>query len=68
MSAFTRSLKDPFFPARSAGIGALASTISYYSAQDVATRILPALCHMTIDSEKSVREQVGVELNVMMSL
>ena len=59
VSAFTRSLKDPFAPARNAGIGALAATISDYSPSDIATRILPTLCHMTIDNEKTVREHVG---------
>lgn len=59
VSAFTRSLKDPFPPARGAGIGALGSTHSYYTPQDIATRILPALCHMTIDNEQSIRDQVS---------
>jgi SCY1-like protein 1 len=66
ISALTRSLKDPFSPARSAGIGALAETISYYSAQDTATRILPALCHMTVDQEKSVRDQTFKVIKLFM--
>lgn len=65
VSAFTRSLKDPFPPARGAGIVALASTHSYYSAQNIAMRILPALCHMTIDTEQSVRDQVGGSLSLL---
>ncbi|XP_019862656.1 PREDICTED: N-terminal kinase-like protein, partial [Amphimedon queenslandica] len=57
VSAFTRSLKDPFPPARSAGIGALGSTLSYYTPVDMATRIIPSLSHMTVDKDQSVREQ-----------
>ena len=58
VSAFTRALKDPFPPARKAGIGGLAATHSYYSPEDVAGRVLPALCTMTVDKDKSVRQQV----------
>ena len=58
ISAFARSLKDPFPPARIAGITGLASTNQYYTPGDVANKILPTLCPMTIDKEKSVREQV----------
>ena len=68
MSAFTRSLKDPFPPARSAGIGGLGSTHSYYSAVDMATRIIPSLSHMTVDKDQSVREQVGVACVIVSQL
>ena len=57
-SAFLRALKDPFPPARCAGIGAMAATHGYYGNVDVATRVLPALCSMTIDTERAVRVQV----------
>ena len=57
-SAFLRSLKDPFPPARCAGIRAMADTHSYYLTSDVAMRLLPALCTMTVDGDKTVRDQV----------
>ncbi|XP_021378015.1 N-terminal kinase-like protein [Mizuhopecten yessoensis] len=57
ISAFLRALKDPFPPARQAGILALAATQNYYQLKEVANRILPPLCAMTMDPEKSVRDQ-----------
>ncbi|GFX28043.1 n-terminal kinase-like protein [Trichonephila clavipes] len=56
ISAFVRALRDPFPPARTAAILALAATEHYYSIQDCATKILPALCHFTVDPEKSIRD------------
>lgn len=53
--AFTRAIRDPFPPARSAGIMAIAATQEYYSMPEVATKILPALCCLTVDPEKTVR-------------
>lgn len=58
-SAFLRALKDPFPPARQAGILAMAATQNYYSLSEVATRLLPALSVMTMDPDKGVREQVS---------
>ena len=58
VTAFLRALKDPFPPARSAAIGSMAATHSYYTTGDIANRILPALCTLTVDKEKSVRDQV----------
>ena len=62
ISAFSRSLKDPFPPSRSAGINGLAVTSKFYTPSDIATRVLPVLSSMTIDREKSVREQVMSEI------
>ncbi|XP_076313835.1 LOW QUALITY PROTEIN: N-terminal kinase-like protein [Tachypleus tridentatus] len=55
--AFSRAMRDPFPPARTAGILALSATQSYYTLRDCATRILPALCALTVDPDKSVRDQ-----------
>lgn len=55
--AFLRSMRDPFSPARIAGILALSATQTYYSLRDTATKVMPALCHLTMDPEKSVRDQ-----------
>lgn len=56
-TAFVRAMRDPFSPARTAGILALAATQKFYSLEDSSRRVLPALCQMTIDPDKSVREQ-----------
>ncbi|XP_053678408.1 N-terminal kinase-like protein isoform X2 [Anopheles nili] len=56
VSAFIRAMRDPFPPSRVAGILALAATQQYFLLNEVATRILPALCPLTMDPEKSVRD------------
>lgn len=56
ISAFIRAMRDPFPPARNAGILALAATQQYYLLSEVSARILPALCQLTMDPEKSVRD------------
>ncbi|EFA06008.2 N-terminal kinase-like protein [Tribolium castaneum] len=58
ISAFIRAMRDPFPPARNAGILALAATQQYYLLNEVSSRILPALCQLTMDPEKSVRDSV----------
>ncbi|XP_054706089.1 N-terminal kinase-like protein [Uloborus diversus] len=57
ISAFLRALRDSFPPARAAAILALSATEHYYSVNDCATKVLPALCHFTVDPEKSIRDQ-----------
>ncbi|KAJ3649115.1 hypothetical protein Zmor_020875 [Zophobas morio] len=58
ISAFIRAMRDPFPPARNAGVLALAATQQYYLLNEVSSRILPALCQLTMDPEKSVRDSV----------
>ncbi len=53
-----RAMKDPFPPARQAGILGIASTQNFYQLNEVALRLLPALCAVTRDSDKGVRDQV----------
>lgn len=56
VSAFVRSTRDPFPPARQAGVLALAATQQYFLLAEVANRVLPALCPLTNDPEKQVRD------------
>lgn len=56
VSAFLRATRDPFPPARHAGVLALAATQQYFLLFEVASRVLPALCPLTCDPEKTVRE------------
>ncbi|XP_057337334.1 N-terminal kinase-like protein [Microplitis mediator] len=56
IGAFIRGTRDPFPPARSASVSALAITQQYYLLQEVANRILPALCTLTTDADKTVRD------------
>ncbi|XP_068596978.1 N-terminal kinase-like protein [Brachionichthys hirsutus] len=57
ISAFSRATKDPFPASRSAGVLGFAATHNYYSVTEIAARILPTLCAVTVDPDKSVREQ-----------
>lgn len=56
VSAFVRSTRDNFPPARQAGVLALAATQQYFLLAEVANRVLPALCPLTNDPEKQVRD------------
>ncbi|XP_077654107.1 N-terminal kinase-like protein isoform X7 [Urocitellus parryii] len=56
-SAFSRATKDPFAPSRVAGVLGFAATHNFYSMNDCAHKILPVLCGLTVDPEKSVRDQ-----------
>jgi SCY1-like protein 1 len=57
-SAFLRALKDPFPPARQAGILGMVTTQNFFTLNEIGQRLLPAMCSMTRDPEKSVRDQV----------
>uniref|UniRef100_A0A8D3B6T1 N-terminal kinase-like protein n=1 Tax=Scophthalmus maximus TaxID=52904 RepID=A0A8D3B6T1_SCOMX len=57
ISAFSRGTKDPFPASRSAGVLGFAATHNYYSVTEIAARILPTLCAITVDPDKSVRDQ-----------
>lgn len=50
-------MRDPFPPARINGILALSATQSFFSLKETAQRVMPALCYLTIDPEKAVRDQ-----------
>jgi len=56
LSVFIRGTRDSFPPARIASILALAATQQYFLLQEVANRILPALCPLTTDVDKGVRD------------
>ena len=66
MAAFTRSLRDPFVHARNAALMALAVTSEYFSDEDCACRLLPALCPPLIDKEKLVRDQAAKTIDIYM--
>ncbi|OAA68687.1 protein kinase family protein [Niveomyces insectorum RCEF 264] len=66
MAAFTRSLRDPFVHARNASLMALAATAEYFSPEDCACRILPAISPVLLDKEKLVRDQGNKTLDVFL--
>ncbi|XP_065870637.1 uncharacterized protein [Euphorbia lathyris] len=58
INAFTvRALRDTFSPARGAGIMALCATSSYYDVNEIATRILPSVVVLTVDTDSDVRSK-----------
>jgi len=52
VSAFVRSLRDPFVHARNAGLMALSATSEFFDANECATKIIPATSALLIDKEK----------------
>ncbi|KAJ8045185.1 N-terminal kinase-like protein [Holothuria leucospilota] len=56
-SAFVRAMKDPFPPARGAGVLSMMSAQKYFSLRDTAFKVLPTLCTLTVDPDKGVRDQ-----------
>ncbi|XP_067400034.1 N-terminal kinase-like protein isoform X3 [Emydura macquarii macquarii] len=57
ISAFSRATKDPFAPSRAAGVLGFAATHNFYSMNECAFKILPVLSALTVDPEKTVRDQ-----------
>ncbi len=66
IAAFTRSLRDPFVHARNAALMALAATSEYFTPEDIASRILPAICAVLLDKEKLVRDQSIKTMDIFM--
>ncbi|ORZ32918.1 armadillo-type protein [Catenaria anguillulae PL171] len=51
----TRALADTFPPARVAGLNGLVVSLEYFSAPDMAAKVLPAVAPLMLDSEKTAR-------------
>ena len=57
LSAFPKAMRDPFPLSRLSGIVAIANTDHFYTLKDIASKVLPSLCMLTIDPEKDVRDE-----------
>ncbi|KAG4303377.1 hypothetical protein PCANB_000310 [Pneumocystis canis] len=57
ISAFTKSLQDPFVHARIAALMALSVTCNMFNESDCCLKLIPTISPALIDSEKSVRLQ-----------
>ncbi|KAL8802557.1 MAG: hypothetical protein Q9182_003722 [Xanthomendoza sp. 2 TL-2023] len=64
VTAFCRSLRDPFVHARNAALLALAATSDLFNEDDCAVKILPSLCPSLIDKEKLVRDQASKTFDI----
>jgi SCY1-like protein 1 len=67
IAAFTRSLRDPFVHARNAALMALSVTAEYFTEEDCALRIVPAVCPSLIDKEKLIRDQASKTVDVYLA-
>uniref|UniRef100_H2XS37 N-terminal kinase-like protein n=1 Tax=Ciona intestinalis TaxID=7719 RepID=H2XS37_CIOIN len=63
-SAFMRAMKDPFPAARIAGVLALCNNVQFFTTADAAMKALPALCMLTVDQDKQVRDHVFKTIQV----
>lgn len=59
-------MRDPFPLSRLSGLIAMANTDRFYTLKDIATRVLPCLCSLTIDPEKDVREEAFRTIKLFM--
>ncbi|THD00061.1 hypothetical protein EYZ11_000513 [Aspergillus tanneri] len=64
IAAFTRALRDPFVHARNAGLLALGATMEFFSDEDCAGKVLPAICPSLLDKEKLIRDQANKTLDL----
>ncbi|NXN96785.1 SCYL1 protein, partial [Rhinopomastus cyanomelas] len=55
--ALARATRDPFAPCRAAAVAAFAATHQLYAGAEVAQRVLPPLCALTVDPHPGVRQQ-----------
>jgi SCY1-like protein 1 len=65
--AFTRALRDSFGPARLAGISAIMNTKNFYNPPDVANRLLPPLCSLTLDLNKDIRTKTFQAIDLFLT-
>ncbi|KAK9330339.1 armadillo-type protein [Lipomyces starkeyi] len=67
ITAFTRSLRDPFVHARNAALMALAVTVDVFSPEDCSNKLLPQICPSLLDREKIIRTQAHKTLEAYLA-
>lgn len=55
-SILAAGLKDNFGPCRSASLQTLSATVSIFSADELAQRLMPAVCHRLVDPDTTVSD------------
>jgi SCY1-like protein 1 len=63
---FTRALRDPFVPARIAGLKSLIATLAYHPAHICCQSIIPAVSPLLIDPVQVVREAAHQAMRAIM--
>ncbi|KAL7057307.1 hypothetical protein AAHC03_019220 [Spirometra sp. Aus1] len=66
LNAFLRATRDPFHPSRQAAATSLAASQGFYSAQELAGKVLPCLSFLTVDAEKEIRDIALRTLHAML--
>lgn len=66
LHAFARSMKDPNVHARVAALKALNATKEYYTVKEVATKIIPVVSPLMIDTEQIARETAAQVLQIFL--
>ena len=57
ITAFGRASKDSFGAARMAALMAFSNTLEFFSTKDLAGKVLPGICPLTIDRDENVRKE-----------
>ncbi|KAF5403977.1 N terminal kinase protein like [Paragonimus heterotremus] len=57
LNAFLRATRDSFIPSRKAALAALFATQEFYKTDQLAGKLLPCLSFLTLDSDKSIRDE-----------
>ncbi|KAL5105108.1 N-terminal kinase-like protein [Taenia crassiceps] len=56
LNALLRATRDPFPPSRQAAVTGLAACQAFFSAQELAGKVIPCLSFMAVDTEKEIRD------------
>lgn len=56
LNALLRATRDTFPPSRQAAVTGLAACQGFFSAQDLAGKVIPCLSFVAVDSEKDIRD------------
>ncbi|VDM33098.1 unnamed protein product [Hydatigera taeniaeformis] len=56
LNALLRATRDPFPPSRQAAVTGLAACQAFFSAQELAGKVIPCLSFVAVDTEKDIRD------------
>eukprot|EP00108_Taenia_solium_P003497 TsM_001130600 transcript=TsM_001130600 gene=TsM_001130600 len=56
LNALLRATRDPFPPSRQAAVTGLAACQAFFSAQELAGKVIPCLSFVAVDTEKEIRD------------
>ncbi|KAJ3396264.1 hypothetical protein HDU92_003521 [Lobulomyces angularis] len=68
LPAFSRSIMDPFPPARNAALLAFAATSDTYNPVDVCKNVIPLLSPLLVDPESSIRVQALKNIEMFLKI